>query len=263
MPLKISVVTVARNARQSILATLRSVQRQSYPHIEHIVIDGLSTDGTREIIKANRQRVAAFVSERDSGLYDAMNKGIRLATGDVIGFLNADDVFYDERVLEDIAGAFERNSPDLVYGDIVFVEPKNSGRVSRHYSSKRFHPDRLAYGWMPAHPSLYIKKALYDKYGLMKTDYEIAADFEFIARIFQSGSITAEYLDRVFVVMQSGGKSTRGLKSTIAINREIRRACRENNIPTNYFMIYSKYLEKLLELRTATLPERTPDRGRP
>ena len=263
MPLKISVVTVARNARESILATLRSVQRQSYPHIEHIVIDGLSTDGTREIIEANRQRVAAFVSEQDSGIYDAMNKGIRLATGDVIGFLNADDVFYDDNVVEEIARAFERNSPDLVYGDVIFVDPKNGGRFTRHYSSKRFHPGRLAYGWMPAHPTLYVKKALYDKYGLMKTDYEIAADFEFIARVFQSPSITAEYLDRVFVVMRTGGKSTRGLKSTIAINREIRRACRENNISTNYFMIYSKYLEKLLELRALSLSEQAPSRGRP
>ena len=263
MPLKISVVTVARNARQSILATLRSVQRQSYPHIEHIVIDGLSMDGTQEIIEANRQRIATFVSERDSGIYDAMNKGIQLATGDVIGFLNADDVFHNDNVVEEIAGAFERKSPDLVYGDVVFVDSKNDGRLTRHYSSKRFHPGRLAYGWMPAHPTLYVKRALYERYGLMKTDYEIAADFEFIARVFQSGSVAAEYLDRVLVVMQTGGKSTRGLKSTIAINREIRRACRENNISTNYFMIYSKYVEKLFELRARTLSAQSPNPGRP
>jgi glycosyltransferase involved in cell wall biosynthesis len=250
---RISVITVVYNGQETILDTLRSVAAQTYDNVEHIVIDGASSDDTLSIINANRSRIATLISEKDAGIYDAMNKGLRHATGEIVGFLNADDMFHDSNVLSDLAKIFEGEGPDLVYGDVVYIRPTDKSRIIRHFSSRNFTPRRLAYGMAPAHPTLYVKRTLYDKLGPMKTDYAIAADFDFIARIFQSQPVKARYLDRVFVTMRTGGVSTKGLRSMWINNREILRACRENGIPTNYAMIYLKYFAKLLELRPLQL----------
>lgn len=245
--MKVSIVTVAYNSEATIADTLRSVAAQSYRDIEHIVIDGASRDGTLSIIDAHRSQLAQAVSEPDRGIYDAMNKGLRLATGDVVGFLNSDDYYAHDTAIETIVRAFAQPGIDAVFADARFIDPDRPGKVIRRYSSRRFHPGRIAWGWMPAHPTLYLRRAVYERYGGYRTDFRIAGDFEFIARVFGHHDIRYRYLPEVLVTMRTGGISTSGLRGTMLLNREVLRACRLNRIPTNYFKIGSKYLLKLLE----------------
>ncbi len=246
--IKISVITVCYNAKATLEDTLRSVQEQSYNNIEHILIDGASSDGTIDIIRKNERRLAYWISEPDQGIYDAMNKGIQQATGDLIGFLNADDIFENNMVLGWIAEAFSERDINACYGDLVYVNRADSTRIVRYYRSKHFTPARIAYGVMPAHPTLYLTKDIFKKFGLFRTDYRIAADFEFIARIFGKQTIKFHYIPKVLIKMRTGGVSTRNIKSNFIINQEIIRACLENNIPTSLFKVYSKYFRKIFEL---------------
>lgn len=245
--MKISIITVAYNARETIAATLESVAAQTHPEIEHIVVDGASTDGTLEIIQQNGKHVAKLISEPDKGIYDAMNKGLGLATGEVIGFLNADDVYADDEVLQRVAENMARNDVDAVYGDAEFVNPARSTRPVRRYRSEHFRPDRIAWGWMPAHPSLFLRRTVYARFGNFRTDYRIAGDFELIARIFHDGTLKYRHVPEVWVRMRTGGVSTGGWRNTVLLNREVLRACRENQIPTNLSKILSKYPVKLFE----------------
>lgn len=245
--MKISIITVAYNAATSISATLRSVAAQIYPDVEHIVIDGGSTDGTLECIAAHGEHLAHMVSEPDRGIYDAMNKGIRLATGDIIGILNADDVYADNQVLARIAALMATEPLDAVYGDAVFFDPDNPAVTVRRYRSRRFSPARIAWGWMPAHPTLFLQREVFDRFGLYRPDFRIAGDYEFVARIFKNGNLRYRYLPEVLVRMSIGGASTGGWRSTLLLNREVLRACRDNGIHINWPMLLSKYPLKALE----------------
>lgn len=245
--MKISIVTVAFNSAKTVVRTMESVAAQSYPDIEHIVIDGGSTDGSLELIKGFLGPNSRLVSEPDQGIYDAMNKGVRLATGDVIGFLNSDDRFADHDVVKRIAEAMQTGNLDAVFADVVFVHSHKPEEIVRRYQSDRFRPDRVAMGWMPAHPTLYVRKKVFQEAGLFKTDYKIAGDFEFVARAMGKGQLSYRYIPEVWVVMMTGGVSTGGLRSTLLLNREVLRACRENGIATNWFKLLSKYPFKLLE----------------
>jgi len=247
--MKISIITVCHNAADTIMDTLNSVWKQSYHHIEHIIIDGASTDATLAVIERHRQRLAHVVSEPDDGIYDAMNKGIHLATGDIIGFLNADDIYAHEDVLSHVAGTLEREGVQGCYADVVYVRD-NLQDIIRYYRSNHFSPRKLAYGWMPAHPTLFLHRDVFAKYGGFKTDYKIAADFELCARLFGKHGVAAEYVPEVWVKMRMGGVSTQGLKSNFILSREIVRACRENGIKTNLFKVCLKYPRKLLEVIT-------------
>lgn len=246
--MKISLITVCHNAEATLADTLLSVQGQSYSNIEHILIDGASSDGTVDLVRKHEKSLAFWVSEPDHGIYDAMNKGIQQATGDVVGFLNADDIFENDMVLEWIAKAFSDTGISACYGDLVYVDNADLRRVIRYYRSKYFTPGRIAQGVMPAHPTLYVKKDIFQKYGLFKTDYRIAADFEFVARVFSKQTIQFHYIPKILIRMRIGGVSTRSIKSNIVLNREIVRACRENNISTGLFKVYSKYFRKIFEL---------------
>lgn len=245
--MKISVITVSYNSANTILDTLRSVEEQTYTSVEHIIIDGGSTDGTQEIVKKGK-RISKLISEKDDGIFDAMNKGIELSSGDVISILNSDDVFKDNTILEKIASIFEHSETDAVYGDVIYFNEKNPSKAIRRFNSGHFRPESIAWGWMPAHPSLFLRKKIYDEIGLFKTDYKIAGDFEFIARAFHKNRFKKIYIPEVLVKMRMGGISTSGLASTIKLNIEVLKACRENNIETNIFKILSKYPRKLLEL---------------
>ena len=245
--MKISIITAVRNAEHTIGSALESVARQTYPDIEHIVVDGLSTDGTMDVVRANSARVAKVVSERDSGIYDAFNKGLRLATGEVVAFLNADDAYTAPDIVQSVHDAFERTQASAVFGDVEFVRPEASGKVVRHYSSRSFSARRLRYGWMPAHPSLFLRRRLFEQFGGFDASFRIAGDFELVARLFGREHIDFEYLPRVFVRMHIGGASTRGIRSTMIINREILRACRQNGIPTNRALLWTRFPAKLLE----------------
>lgn len=248
--MKISIVTVSYNAAGTIADTMASVQAQDYPDVEHLVIDGASRDGTLEIVRGMADDRAVVVSELDRGLYDAMNKGVARATGDIIGILNADDFYMHDAVLSNVAAAFTDGPPvDAILGDIAFLKGDPSQRrLGRRYRSDRFKPSRIAWGWMPAHPGMFITRDAYNLVGPYKTDYKIGGDYEFVARAFGRHKISYRNLREILVLMRPGGLSTSGLQSKWTINLESVRACRENGIYSNLPMIMTKYPAKLLEL---------------
>lgn len=244
--MKISVITVAYNAEKTISNTIKSVVNQSHDNIEYIIVDGGSSDGTVEIIKQYAEHIQAWVSEPDQGIYDAMNKGITMATGDVIGILNADDVYAHQDVLDRVEAILEKDSVDVCFADLQFIN--DSKKVVRHYSSARFQPKELRNGWMPAHPTLYVKKDFFEQVGEFRTDYKIAADYEWIVRAFLKNEASWEYVHEVWVYMGLGGVSTKSLKSSWILNNEIVHACRENGIKTNIFRVLMKFPVKVMEL---------------
>ena len=245
--LKISIITVVRNEVHTIRDCIESVLGQTYP-VEYIIIDGGSTDGTLDIIKEYEANIARFISGPDEGIYDAMNKGIGLATGDVVGILNADDFYIDCHVLSKIVDEFRTKSVDSVFADLVYVNPENLNKIVRFYSAADFNLNKFSYGCMPPHPTFFVKRKIYEKYGGVKTDYKIAADFELLTRFMVKQRISYSYLPEVIVKMRTGGISTRNFKSNWILNKEIVRACAANGIKTNFLKVYSKYFTKFLQL---------------
>ena len=245
--IKVSIITVSFNSVATIPDTINSVVNQSYPNIEYIIIDGASSDGTRDVINSYGQKITKFTSESDNGIYDALNKGIKLASGDIVGILNSDDFFYNSMVIEKIVKAFIDNRIDAVIGDVQFVDPVQTSKVVRYYSSKKFNLSKFRFGFMPPHPSFYVKRELFEKLGYYKTDYKIAADYELLLRFLSIHGIKCKYLGIPFVSMRTGGVSNKSISSNITLNKEIARACRENGLRTNYLFIYSKYITKVFE----------------
>lgn len=245
--MRVSVVTVCFNSATTIEDTICSVASQTHSDVEHIVIDGASRDGTLNVIGRHRDKLEKVISEPDRGIYDAMNKGLRLATGEVIGFLNADDVYADTGVLERVAAAMQWDELDALFGDAEFVSPAQPDRPLRRYRSERFSPKRIAWGWMPAHPTLFLRRQLFNQFGGFRTDYRIAGDFELVARMFYTDTLRYRHLPEILVRMRTGGISTGGVRNTVLLNREVLRACRENGISTSLPKILSKYPAKLFE----------------
>jgi glycosyltransferase involved in cell wall biosynthesis len=245
--MKISIITVTFNSQNTLAETFKSIAGQSYSEIEYILIDGGSTDGTLDLINEYRHLITHFISEKDNGMYDAMNKGLAVATGEIIGFLHSDDVYAKPTSLAMIAEYFKNLELDALFGDVSFFINDQFKNSVRRYSSKRFAPEKIAWGWMPAHPSLFFHRRVYEKYGNFKIDYKIAADYEFVARVFHGKTLKYIYLPEVLVNMKMGGLSTGGLLSSIVLNKEVLRACKENNISTNIFKILSKYPSKLFD----------------
>jgi glycosyltransferase involved in cell wall biosynthesis len=247
--MKISIITTTYNSEATIRDTLESVNAQTYPHIEHIIVDGNSKDNTLEIVKKYGKRVSILISEPDKGIYDAMNKGIKAATGDVIGILNSDDFFTSNDVISAVVSTFKNNDIDAVFGDIHYVKPDNLNKCVRYYSSAAFNPSLFKFGIMPAHPSFYVKRSCYEKYGLYSLDYKIASDFDLLIRFLYTHKIKYRYLKKDFVTMRTGGASTKNLNSRMLLNKEDLKACRKYGIATNIFMIMFKYLYKIFEFR--------------
>lgn len=250
--MKISLITITYNSEKTLADTIQSVLNQTYPNIEYIIIDGASKDNTVSIIKeyeAYFKGRMKWISEPDKGLYDAMSKGIRMATGNIVGILNSDDFFTVKEVLQNVANAFLQDVKlDAVYGDVHFVHPSNLNKCVRYYSSKVFKRSLMKLGFMPAHPSFYIRRECFDKYGLYKTDYKIAADFEFLLRVIYKEKIKTQYLPIDMVTMRTGGASTSGLESHKRIMKEHLRAFRENGIYTNSLLLSLRYIYKVQEL---------------
>ncbi len=246
--MKVTIITVVLNNKDYIEDCIKSVVSQHYKDIEYIIIDGGSTDGTIDIIKKYEDKINVWNSERDEGMYDAINKGIGMSNGDIIGILHSDDLYVDKYVIDNVVGEFGKYNVDSVYADLIYVERNNLNNVVRYYDSSVFKICKFAYGWMPAHPTCFIKKIVYDKYGLYRTDFIIAADYELLVRLYAKHKVNYSYLPKVIIKMRSGGLSTRNLKSNIILNREILRACREHGIETNIFKIYLKYFMKLSQL---------------
>lgn len=230
MNLKISVVTAVFNRADTVAEALASVRSQSWPAVEHIVIDGGSTDGSLPILEAHRAQLAVLVSEPDKGIYDALNKGIRRATGDVVGFLHADDLYETTGSLARVAAAFDDPTVDAVYGDLVYVRNDDPSQVVRYWRAGHFVPGCLERGWMPPHPTFYVRRSVYERLGLFETKFRIAADYESVLRILGRGGAKPAYLPHVLVRMRLGGVSNRSLRSMLLKSREDYAAMRLNGI---------------------------------
>ena len=243
--MKFSIITVCFNSAATIRDTIESVFSQDYPNIEYIIVDGASKDNTLSIVNEYQDRITTVISEPDKGLYDAMNKGIGLATGDVIGILNSDDVLADNVTISKIADALK--VVDGVYGDVGFYDSALV-KKTRHYSSKGFHRRKFARGFMPAHPSCYFKRSLIDKVGFYSLEFKIASDFDFLVRAFSISDSEFRYLPLEIVKMREGGISTAGFSANILLNQEIIKSCRNNGLPCTWLSVLSKYPEKIMGL---------------
>ena len=250
--MKITVITVTFNSGKTVRDTIESVLRQEYQNYEYLVIDGGSKDNTVDIIKEYESKFGGrlkWVSENDQGMYDGINKGIRMATGDVVGIINSDDFYHRTDIFDIINKAFEEDrNVQAIYGDVRFVKPDNLEKTVRYYSSKHWKPWKFRFGFMPAHPSYFTYKENFEKYGYYQYNYHIAADYELLIRHLYTNSVSAKYIHVDFMKMRIGGRSTNGWKANILLNKEIVRACMENGIWTCMPILFLKYFVKVFEL---------------
>ena len=244
MGLKITIITATWNSAATLEDTLRSVQEQTYADIEHIIIDGASTDETLAI--AGRfPHIALVHSEKDNGIYDAMNKGIALATGDIIGILNSDDMLADNRVIERIAKQFHDEGTDAVYGDLVFVDRNSTDRIKRVWRAGTYRHSLLYRGWMPPHPTVYVRRNCYERFGHFNITYKVAADYDMLIRLLLIHRISLKYIPAVLIRMRTGGVSTRRFSERFSINREDRLVWENNNLSPRWYTLHCKPLYKI------------------
>jgi len=295
--MKVSIITVSYNSAKTIGDTISSVQKQTYENIEYIVVDGLSTDGTIEIVKqyldsskdvsqdsakdvaqdalqdsakdvsqgrsegasqdlpkdlsknlfedASQGVVTKFLCERDKGIYDAMNKGLALATGDIIGVLNSDDFYCANDVIEQVVLAFQNNNTDCLYGDLNYVDPVDTSKIIRKWRSGSYSKENFLKGWMPPHPTFFVKKSCYENFGTFETQFKSAADYELMLRFLFKESCSAQHLPKVMIHMRSGGVSNVSLKNRLRANREDRLAWKINGLKPKWFTLLRKPLSKL------------------
>lgn len=248
----ISIITATYNSAETINDTIKSVLCQTNKDFEYIIVDGGSTDETIDIVKSYESEFSGrlkWVSEKDKGIYDAMNKGIKMASGDIIGILNSDDYYTSDDILQTIADAFKCQNVDAIYGDIHFIKDGVPDKCVRYYSSRLFSPFLLRFGFMPAHPSFYCKRDVFDKSGLYRLDYKIGSDYEMMVRLFRKHKISSRYVPKDFVTMRTGGASNSNLQSRLTLIKEDVKACRDNGIYTNELFICLKFLYKIFEFR--------------
>jgi len=243
----VSIITVVLNDVDFVEGAIKSVIAQNYSSIEYIVIDGCSIDGTLEVIEKYRDNISLFLSEPDSGIYDALNKGISLATGDVIGILHSDDVFCDEYVVSDMVDKMSETKTELCFSDMVIVD-NESDMVVRYYMANYFKRWLFRIGWMPPHPTCFIKKSLFNEFGLYSLDYKMAGDFDFLVRIFYGRDINWAYLNCITVKMRQGGVSNSGLKSKKVIACEINRSLKANGVWSLHIFQLGRYVIRLAEM---------------
>ena len=246
--MRVSIITALYNAGESAAATLKSVAQQDYPLIEHIIVDGASTDNTLQIVRLNSERVADLISEPDLGVYDAFNKGLRRASGDIIAFLNAGDTYVSPRVVSRVLKEFSDNEVQAVFADLSIVDAHDESRVVRLYSSKRFTPRSMSYGLMPAHPTLFLRREVYSCVGEYDSSFRIAGDFEMCLRVFALRNTQFRYVSEALVRMPRGGLSNRGWRSKWHITREMKLACKINGVHTNILKLCLRLPLKMLEM---------------
>ncbi len=246
--MKISIITVTYNSSKTLKDTLESVLKQTYTNYEHIIVDGLSKDNTMQIVKEYETKYNGklrYISEKDSGLYDAMNKGIKMATGDIIGILNSDDIYAHENVLQKIVEKFEETNCDGTYASLIFMDEETMSKPKRIWNSPK---GKLENGWHPAHPTLYLKKEVYDKVGLFNLNYRIAADYDFMIRVMKEKIIKLNYIDDYIIYMRSGGTSTAGIKGYIKNLKEANLVLKNNYIKHPYIVNIRRILKTINEM---------------
>jgi len=228
--MKVTVVTATFNAAHTLADCLGSVAAQTHPDIEHWVIDGGSRDGTAQVVAAHAQRMAGFVSEPDDGIYDALNKGLRRATGDVVGFLHADDLYASPTTLARVAAAFDDPAVDAVYGDLLYVDKQDLGRIVRYWKAGPFERERMRAGWMPPHPTFYLRRSVYERLGGFDTRYRISADYDSMVRYLYAGRLNPAYIPEVLIRMRVGGASNRSLRNIVRKSKEDWRIVRSHGL---------------------------------
>ena len=246
--MKVSIITITYNSELTLRDTIESVIHQSYSNIEYIIIDGQSTDGTLQIVDSYKNNITTLVSEKDNGLYDALNKGIALATGDIIGIIHSDDFYTDNFVIENIVKTFEQNNADAVYADLYYVDRDDANKIFRKWKSGNYKHGQFLNGWMPPHPTFFAKKSCYDKYGSFNLSLVSAADYELMLRFIHKHKIKLAYLPEFIIKMRVGGKSNISLKNRIRANNEDRKAWKINNLKPHFYSLYLKPLRKIIQL---------------
>lgn len=242
--IKVSIITVVYNNREYIKDCVQSVLGQTYENIEYIVIDGGSTDGTLNILEEYREKIDRIISEPDRGACDAMNKGIKIASGDIIAILMSDDIYFDESVLEKVVKIMADDRIESCYGDLVYVDRTNTDKIVRYWKAGEFYRDSLRRGWMPPHPTLFIKKEVYLKYGVFNTEYKIANDYDLILRLLWKYGISIRYVPEVLVRMRMGGESNRSFKNIIRKSREDLKTIRQNGVG-GLWTLFMKNISKI------------------
>ena len=253
--MKISIITATYNSRQYLPDVINSIRQQTYPNIEYIVIDGGSIDGTVEFLRQSNL-ISRIISEPDKGIYDALNKGINFASGDIIGFLHSDDLFSSSETLQHIVDAFSTSSPlgggregaSVVYGDLIFIEPKDSDKIVRYWKSQSFKPHLLHRGWMPPHPTIFMRHEVYEKHGFFNIDLKCSADYDYILRVFRDPTLNITYLPEVITKMRVGGVSTKGIKNLINKKKEDYWVLKNNHMPLPLWILLVKNLSKIPQL---------------
>lgn len=247
MTMKISIITVCYNSEATIENAINSVLSQDYPNIEYIVVDGKSSDKTLDVISKYKDKIAKIISEKDDGIYFALNKGIALATGDVIGVLHSDDFYPNEKIISRVATEFKMKNTDSVYGDLQYVKQNDTSKVFRHWKAGEYREGIFKKGWMPPHPTFFVKKSVYEKHGVFNTQLKLSADYELMLRFLQKNKISVSYIPDVLVKMRVGGKSNVSLSNRIKANREDRFAWKLNDMKPSLFTLLLKPVSKAVQ----------------
>lgn len=244
-PIKISIVTVCFNSQATIEDTIRSVLGQTHPSVEHIIVDGKSSDATMDIVNRYREKLGKVISEPDLGAYDAMNKGIALASGDVVGILNADDVYATPEALSSVASAFEKPGIEACYADLVYVDRHDMSKIVRYWQSTEFRPGLFRTGWMPAHPTFFVRRKVYERLGTFDLEFSLQSDFELTMRFLEVHRIQSAYMPRILVKMRTGGMSNNRYMNVVKGNLEAYRACRKHGLDVGPGFILRKIFSRL------------------
>ena len=246
-PTKISIITVSFNSAKTIKETIESILIQDYNNIEYIIIDGGSSDETIDIVKSYSEKISYVISEKDNGIYDAMNKGIKAATGDIVGILNSDDFYPNSFVLSNVAKSFKKYNCDAVYGDLVYVKEKDTTQIKRYWQAGNYNTSKIKNGWMLPHPTFFVKKVMYDRYGLYNTDLKSAADYEMILKLLYKENISVHYIPMILVKMRMGGASNSTFLNRIRANKEDGLAWTKNQLNKPMFVRIKKPLQKVIQ----------------
>ena len=245
--MKISIITTTYNSASTIEQTIQSVLNQSYTNIEYIIVDGVSTDGTLDILNRYKARLHTIISEKDTGIYDALNKGIALATGDVIGILHSDDFYTSSNVIENVANSFNQNQCDGLCANLYYVDKDDTNKIKRKWHSGNYTHGAFLNGWMPPHPTFFVKKEIYNKLGKFNLQFATAADYELMLRFIHKNKIKLAYLNEFIVKMRIGGKSNDTVKSRLTANLDDRKAWEVNELKPRFYTLYVKPLRKIFQ----------------